>query len=106
MLPLRPRRQEAQHHINNPKQERAQTHAEAGPAGLAQELATAPELAPCVVQNVAQAFLGRALAPEDDPWKTQLVKVFVDGGYRMRALVRAIVTSPRYRAGNDAKGPR
>jgi hypothetical protein len=31
------------------------------------------------------------------------VKTFVDGGYRMRALVRAIVTSPRYRAGNDTK---
>jgi hypothetical protein len=31
------------------------------------------------------------------------VKVFVDGGYRMKALVRAIVTSPHYRAGNDRK---
>ena len=81
----------------------APSHAEAGPAGLARDLASAPELAPCVVQNVAQSLLGRQLAAEDDPWKTRLVKVFVDGGYRMRALVRAIVTSPRYRAGNDQR---
>ena len=81
----------------------APSHAEAGPAGLAHDIVTAPEFAPCVVQQVAQDFLGRQLAPEDDAWKTQLVKTFVDGGYRMRALVRAIVTSPRYRAGNDRK---
>jgi hypothetical protein len=81
----------------------APSHAEAGPAGLARDIVSAPEFAPCVVQNVAQDLLGRALVPEDDAWKTQLVKTFVDGGYRMRALVRAIVTSPRYRAGNDYK---
>lgn len=79
------------------------SHAEAGPAGLAQDLAGAPELAPCVVQTVAQSLLGRPLVAEDDAWKTQLVKVFVDGGYRMRALVKAIVTSPRYRQGNDRR---
>ena len=72
-----------------------------GPAGLAQEIVGAPEFAPCVVENVAQSLLGRALAPEDEAWKTQL-----DEGVRRRrlpdaALVRAIVTSPRYRAGND-----
>lgn len=81
----------------------APSHAEAGPAGLAHDLVGAPEFAPCVVQTVAESFLGRALAPEDDAWKTHLVKTFVDGGYRMRALVRAIVTSPRYRAGNDRR---
>jgi hypothetical protein len=79
----------------------APSHAEVGPAGLANEIVSAPEFAPCVVSNVAQSLLGRPLAAEDDAWKTQLVKTFVDGGYRMRALVRAIVTSPRYRAGND-----
>jgi hypothetical protein len=81
----------------------APAHVEAGPAGLAQQIVDAPEFAPCVVQNVAQALLGRQLEPEDDAWKTQLVKTFVDGGYRMRSLVRAIVTSPRYRAGNDVR---
>ena len=81
----------------------APSHAEEGPAGLAHDLVTAPEFAPCVVQNIAQAFLGRALAPEDDAWKTALTRTFVDGGYRMKPLVRAIVKSPRYRAGNDAR---
>jgi len=78
-------------------------HAEQGPSGLARDLVSAPEFAPCVVDNVAQSLLGRTLAPEDDAWKLQLVKVFVDGGYRMKALVRAIVKSPRYRMGNDRR---
>ena len=78
-------------------------HAEAGPAGLASAIASSPEFAPCVAQNVAQSLLGRPLAPEDDAWKQQLAKTFVDGGYRMRALVKAIVTSPRYRDANDAR---
>jgi len=81
----------------------APSHAEAGPAGLAHDIVSAPEFAPCVVQTVATSFLGRPLAPEDDAWKTQLVKTFVDGGYRMRTLVKAIVTSPRYRLGNDRR---
>ena len=72
-----------------------------GRPGSRSDLVTAPEFAPCVVENVAQSLLGRSLAPEDDAWKLQLVKTFVDGGYRMKALVRAIVKSPRYRAGND-----
>lgn len=78
-------------------------NAEAGPQGLASAIATSRELAPCVVQTVAQSLLGRALAPEDAAWKAELAKRFVDGGYRMRALVRAIVTSPRYRDANDAR---
>jgi hypothetical protein len=81
----------------------APAHADEGPAGLAHELVTAPEFAPCVVEQVARSLLGRTLAPEDDAWKTSLVNVFVDGGYRMKALVRAIVRSPRYRDANDVK---
>jgi hypothetical protein len=82
----------------------APSHAEAGPAGLAHDIVTAPEFAPCVVQNVAQSFLGRQLAPEDDAWKLQLVKTFVDNGYRMKPLVRAILVSPKYKRGNDERG--
>ena len=81
----------------------APSHAEDGPAGLAHDITHAPEFAPCVVSTVAQAFLGRALAPEDDAWKNALAKTFVDGGYRMKPLVRAIVKSPRYRVGNDVR---
>lgn len=81
----------------------APAHAEDGPAGLARAITAAPEFAPCVVQNVAQSLLGRALEPEDEAWKDRLVQTFVGGGYRMRPLVRAIVTSPRYRDANDVR---
>jgi hypothetical protein len=83
----------------------APAHAEAGPAGLGEAIARSPELAPCVAQTVAQALLGRPLAAEDAAWKAQLAQAFVAGGYRMRALVRAIVTSPRYRDANDRRQP-
>ena len=79
------------------------SHAEAGPAGLAAEIARAPELPGCVVENIAESLLGRPLAPEDEPWKIELAKQFVDGGYRVRTLVRAILTSPRYRDANDER---
>ena len=72
-------------------------HAEAGPAGLAAELTRAPAFAGCVADNVARGLLGRALAPEDAAWTAELARAFVAGGYRMRPLVRAILTSPRYR---------
>jgi hypothetical protein len=77
-------------------------HADAEPRGLAAEVTASPEFAPCVVKNVAQGLLGRALTPDDDPWSAALARAFVEHGYRMRPLVRAIVTSPRYRDRNDA----
>jgi uncharacterized protein DUF1585 len=80
-------------------------HAEDGPAGLAQAITTAPEFAPCVVQSVASSLLGRPLVPEDEAWKAQLAEQFVAGGYRMRGLVKAIVTSARYREANDQRRP-
>jgi hypothetical protein len=77
-------------------------HADAGPRGLASEIAASPEFAPCVVKNVAQGLLGRALTQDDDAWKAALAQAFVVNGLRMRPLVRAIVTSSRYRDRNDA----
>ncbi len=79
-------------------------HAEAGPIGLAEDIADSPEFAPCAVENVARSLLGRPLVPADDAWRQQLLKTFVDGGYKMRALVRAIVTSPAYRLTYAPKG--
>jgi hypothetical protein len=72
-------------------------HVEAGPRGLAAEITASPLFAPCVVQNVAQGLLGRALTPDDEAWKAGLAGQLVANGYRVRPLVRAIVTSPRYR---------
>ena len=78
-------------------------HADAGPAGLAEAIVTAPEFAPCVVKKVTQSLLGRDLTSDDDRWLAVLVTGFVDGGYRMRSLVRAVLASPRYRDVNDQK---
>lgn len=76
-------------------------HAEAGPAGLGAEITSSPEFAGCVVKNVAQSLLGRQLTPDDDEWQDALAKDFVAHGYRMRSLVRAILTSPAYRNISD-----
>src|SRR4029453_1417299 len=43
-------------------------HAEAGPQGLAAEITSSPEFAPCVVHNVGEALLGRPLTADDDAW--------------------------------------
>jgi hypothetical protein len=80
----------------------APDHAAAGPHGLGEEIASSPAFAPCVVRTVAQSLLGRTLSSDDDGWRDELARQFVAGGYRMRALVRAILTSPRYRDVNDA----
>jgi hypothetical protein len=72
-------------------------HVEAGPRGLAAEITASPLFAPCVVQSVAEGLLGRALTPDDDAWKAELARALVTGGYRVRPVVRAIATSPRYR---------
>jgi hypothetical protein len=54
------------------------------------------------VKNVTQSLIGHPLSPDDETWRQELARVFVDGGFRMKPLVRAIVTSPRYRA-NDGE---
>ncbi|MDB4963243.1 MAG: hypothetical protein JWP01_3242 [Myxococcales bacterium] len=83
----------------------APSHADEGPRGLAREVTSSPEFAPCVVRNVAQSLLGRQLTVEDEAWKTALADRFRDGGFRMRSLVRSILTSTQYRHAND-RAPR
>lgn len=72
-------------------------HADLGPRGLADEITASNDFAPCAVRTVASALLGRPLAVADNAWKMQLAQDFAARGYRMRNLVRAIVTSERYR---------
>jgi hypothetical protein len=76
-------------------------HAEAGPAGMAKELIGTSDFAMCAAENVASSFLGRPLTSDDDTLKAQLAAAFVNGGYKMRALVRALVRSNAYRTEND-----
>jgi hypothetical protein len=83
----------------------APAHADLGPVGFAQEVTQSPDFAACVVRTVAQSFLGRPLVATDEAWRTSLVKTFVDGGYRAKPLVRAIVKSTQYRQLEDRKSP-
>jgi hypothetical protein len=76
-------------------------NADAGPGALAEQLTKSPDFASCVVKNVASSFLGRPLDVDDEPLEEALTKTFVDGGYRVRAVVRAMLKSDQYRLGND-----
>jgi hypothetical protein len=76
-------------------------HAEAGPTGMAAELIGTSDFAMCAAENVAASFLGRPLTSDDDTLKTQLAAAFANGGFKMRALVRALLRSDAYRSEND-----
>lgn len=76
-------------------------HADEGPAGLAAATVASPDFGKCVVTNVASSFLGRQLGVEDDAMVTRLEGTFVGAGYKMRALVRALVHEPAYLAANN-----
>lgn len=79
----------------------APDHADEGPEGLANKIVASPEFPRCVAKNVAQSLIGHALGPDDAGWLDELSKTLVDGGYRMKPLVRAIVTSPRYKLADE-----
>jgi hypothetical protein len=76
-------------------------HADATPLGAGQDITRMPEFAQCAVQRVTSSFLGRPTTPDDEALLGSLTSQFVRSGYRMRALVRAIVGSPQYRTSND-----
>jgi hypothetical protein len=79
----------------------SEENAERGPAGLAADIAARPELASCAVERVTSSFLGRPLRDDDEALLGTLRARFVDGGYRMRPLVAALVRSRAYRDMND-----
>lgn len=76
-------------------------HADAEPVGAAQAITSAPEFAHCAVERVTSSFLGRAMTPDDAPLLSALDQTFVASGFRMRALVAALVRSRAYAAAND-----
>ena len=76
-------------------------HADAAPAGAARDVVASPDFAACAVQRVTSSFLGRPTTPDDAALLARLDDVFVQSGYRMKALVRAVVTSDAYRRSND-----
>ncbi len=80
-------------------------HADATPAGAADEITRNPEFAACAVQRVTASFLGRATTADDAPLLQSLGEQFVRSGYRMRVLVRALVHSSAYlKSNNDGSG--
>jgi hypothetical protein len=79
----------------------SEPHGEAGPAGIAQAMITAPEFPGCVAQNLAESFLGRPLTADDDALKSSLAGELVSGGYKLRQVVRALVKSDAYRTANN-----
>jgi uncharacterized protein DUF1585/uncharacterized protein DUF1592 len=76
-------------------------HADAGAAGIAAELTATNDFERCVAENVASSFLGRPLSSDDDTLKAQLAQTFATNGYKMRALVQALVESSAYRDANN-----
>jgi hypothetical protein len=76
-------------------------HADQTPAGAGHDITAMPEFAQCAVQRVTSSFLGRAVTADDDALMQTLTAEFTKGGYRMRALVRAIVRSDAYRKSNN-----
>jgi hypothetical protein len=78
-------------------------HAAAGAVGAGESFASAPELGRCAAERVSASFLGRPLGDEDQALLSSLTEKFVQSGYRMRALVRALVTSDVYRRSNNVK---
>jgi hypothetical protein len=76
-------------------------NADAGPAGLAETIVTSPDFPVCVARNIASSFLGRALTSDDADLQQSLSEEFVLSGYRIRALVAALVRSEAYREANN-----
>jgi hypothetical protein len=77
------------------------TNADAGPQAMAAYLTSTSDFETCVASNVASSFLGRALTPDDAALQQQLAQTFVTGGFKMRALVKALVTSEAYKSANN-----
>ncbi len=80
-------------------------NADAGPGALAAKITSSPEFSSCVAQNITASFLGRPLTADDEALHAELTKAFVDGGYHMKALIRAVLKSDVYRLGNDRLNP-
>ena len=73
-------------------------YVEEGPKLLARRSFADNSLPPCVAQRTAEWLLGRAVdEPGDDVWIHELTRSFAQSDYQLRALVKDIVFSERYR---------
>lgn len=79
----------------------SEANADAGPAGFAKYLTETSQFESCVAENVLAGFLGRSLTSEDEALKSTLADTFAKNGYKMTALVRALLLSDAYAAANN-----
>lgn len=76
-------------------------NASEGPAGLGRYLAAKPEFAECAAQNVATSFLGRELRSDDAELLAKMASALTQSGYRMRSMMKVLLSSPAYRSANN-----
>jgi hypothetical protein len=79
----------------------APQNADRGPAGLASDVVASPEFARCVVRTIGDALMPGRFGDGDAALEASLTKVFVEEGFRVRPLLRALVTSEAYRTSNN-----
>lgn len=76
-------------------------NADKGPRGLAESVVGTPDFPACAARRVFESMLGRSTSlSSEDKLLAELNQTFIDGGFRMRPLVRAIVKSNAYRNAN------
>jgi hypothetical protein len=61
-------------------------------------LRNGPTAASCVVQRVAEYGVGRKLSPGEENWVGNVDERFGKNGYRFKALLRDVATSPTFQA--------
>lgn len=69
------------------------------PGALLAELSADPRFARCAVERTARAYWKREPALHDFETLAALEQGFVDGGQSMKALIRGVLSTPEYRAG-------
>jgi hypothetical protein len=79
-------------------------NAEAGPSALAEAITESSDFPSCVARNIASSFLGRPLSADDAALQEGLAEDFMASGYRVRAIVGALVKSDAYRRANNMSG--
>lgn len=74
---------------------------------LGQQVAADPRFVQCAVQRTFELLVGRPTRPLDKEERDALTRhreAFLAGGLTMKALIRSIVTDPRYREAPNAQG--
>ncbi len=75
-----------------------------GPAELAETLIESGRLEPCLIKNVYQFAIGRAVDDFEQPVVDTLLEEFQANGRDMRALMLGFVTSERFALKRDFRG--